>query len=1024
VSLDAHGDLAFALRRALDGDVRFDPGTRHLYATDASNYRHLPAGVVLPRHLEDLVEAVRLCREHDVPITTRGAGTSLAGQATNTGVLLDCSRHLTTITDLDPTARTAWVEPGVVLDSLRRAAAPHGLTFGPDPSTHDRCTLGGMIGNDACGVHSLTHGRTVHNVLELDVLLHDGTRMRVGRHDLEEVHRLAAGGGRVGEVFAGLLGLREDVGDLVRARYPSIPRRVSGYHLDQLLHDGHLDVARSLVGTEGTCVVVLGARVRLVELPAVRVQVVLGYDDLVAAAHHVPGLLAHDPYGLEGVDHLLVSGADRPGRPRPRGLDLLPPGRGWLVVELAGADLAEAQDRVQRLVGDLGSLGDPTHRVIEDRADQAAVWRVRAEGLGAVTVAPGHPPKLSGWEDAAVAPDRLGAYLEDLAELVSSHGLEAGVYGHFGDGCVHTKLDFDHASAAGRARFRRFVEDAADLVLSHGGVPSGEHGDGQARAELYERVFGPELVDAFRRFRALWDPAGALNPGRLVDPLPMDASLRLHDRAAMTTPAGWFALAEDGGDLAGAAARCVGMGVCVRDQGTGTMCPSYMVTHEEAHSTRGRAHLLFELLRPDTELAGWDDPHLTEALDLCLSCKACKAECPTGVDLATLKAEVLARRFAGRRRPLEHHALGRVRWWLRTGSFLPGVANAVAGSRLGRRAREAIGVTTRRPTPALAAQPFSVWWRARGGSPVEGPPVVLFVDTFTETLEPRVGRAAVAVLEAAGHRVVVPDRPVCCGRPLYDHGMLDEAVASLRRLVRVLAPAAHGGVPIVGLEPSCVAALRDELPSLLTDDEDAAVVSGATRTLAEHLDALGWTPPAAPAGTAALVHGHCHHEAVMGTEADARILAAAGVAARSADAGCCGLAGSFGYRAGEPYEVSVRAGERKLLPAVRSASADTVLLADGYSCRTQVAHLQGSEEGADGPRRPLHLAELLRTLVDGQLVTDATDADRARGLTRRDRRTLTALGTAAAVAGAAWRVARRRWGADARSRRRNPWSRT
>ncbi|MFA9432093.1 FAD-binding and (Fe-S)-binding domain-containing protein [Egicoccus sp. AB-alg2] len=949
--------LAFALRREVAGEVRFDPGSRHLFATDASNYRHVPLGVVTPRHADDVAATLAVCRDAGVPVTMRGAGTSLAGQATNTGVVLDVSRHLDRIEWVDPDARLARVEPGVVLAALQAAAAPHGLAFGPDPSTADRCTLGGMIGNDACGPHSLTAGRTVHQVEALDVLLADGTRVEVASCAPDDARRLAAEDGPMAARWHGLLSLRDEVAGLVRDRFPRVPRRVSGYHLDQLLHADRLDVARALVGTEGTCVVVLGATVRLVQRPAARVQVVLGYRDLIEAARHVPALLPHRPAALEGIDAMLAAGAARPGRLRPRGLDVLPEGGGWLVAEFGGGTEAEALDAAQGLVRGLAEVGSPTHRLVRDPADQRAVWRVRAEGLGAISVAPGHAMKLSGWEDAGIAPARLAAYLADLDGLVRRHGLEAGVYGHFGDGCVHTKIDFDHTTPDGVATFRRFVEEAADLVVAHGGSPSGEHGDGQARAELYERVFGPELVDAFRRFKSLWDPTGLLNPGRLVDPLPLDADLRLRPRQRMTTPTGWFALAEDDGDLAGGAARCVGMGVCVRDQGTGTMCPSWMVTHDEQHSTRGRAHLLFEVLRPDTDLAGLDDAHLHQALDLCLSCKACKAECPTGVDLATLKAEVLARHYAGRRRPPEHLALGRVRWWLRAGSRLPRVANAVAGSPVTRWLRPRVGVTAQRPVPRLAPQPFSAWWRRRGGARVDGRPVLLFVDTFTETLTPRIGAAAVEVLEAAGHRVVVADRPVCCGRPLYDHGMLDEAVATLRHLVRVLGPAAAGEVPIVGLEPSCVAALRDELPSLMADDPAAAAIAGATRTLAEHLVDLDWQPPVDLRGDAeVLLHPHCQGRAVMGTGAEARLLERLGARWRDLDAGCCGLAGSFGYRDGEPYDVSVAAAERKLLPSLRAAAPDALVLADGFSCRTQVDHLAGG----DVPR-PYHLAEILAT---------------------------------------------------------------
>jgi FAD/FMN-containing dehydrogenase/Fe-S oxidoreductase len=967
-AFDAAERLAFRLRRHVAGEVRFDPGSRHLYATDASNYRHLPLGVVTPRSVDDVAATVAACREAGVGVTSRGAGTSLAGQAANTGVILDTSRHLDRVLDLDPAGRLARVEPGVVLDDLQAAAAPHGLRFGPDPSTHDRCTLGGMIGNDACGVHSLTAGRTVHNVEELDLLLADGTRLTVGRHHLDDVARLVAASGRVGEVFAGLLRLREEAAPLVAERFPDIPRRVSGYHLDQLLHDDHLHVARALVGSEGTCVVVLGATVRLVERRAHQAVVVLAYGDLGSAADHVPSLLEHDLQGLEGLDDRLVAGAMRPGRPPSEGIDLLPEGRAWLLAEVGGHSVEEVEAAAAALAEAAGADGGPTARVVTDPGAQRALWKVRADGLGAITFVPGERPRLSGWEDAAVAPDRIGPYLRDLETLLAEHGLTAGMYGHFGDGCVHTKIDFDPTSASGRATFRAFCEQAADLVVTHGGSLSGEHGDGQARAELYERMFGVELVDAFRRFKGLWDPDGVLNPGRLVDPMPLDADLRLADREAMRTPSRWFALAEDDGDLAAAASRCVGMGLCRRDHGNGTMCPSWMVTHEERHSTRGRAHLLFELLHPETELDGWQDDAVADALDLCLSCKACKSDCPVDVDVATMKAEFLARRFEGRLRPLEHYALGLVRWWLRLGSHAPRTANAAARSGLGRWGMRRAGLAPERPAPALAPVPFSRWWRRRQRAAqrdrrqraaqrdrrqraAPAGPVLLFVDTFTETLTPEVGRAAVRVLEAAGFSVAVAPRPVCCGRPLFDHGMLDTARRQLTRLARTLGPAAHTGVPIVGLEPSCVASLRDELTEMLPHDPDATAVAAATRTLAELLVEVDWEPP--HLDMEVLVHGHCHHEAVMGLSADRRLLEAARVTWRELDAGCCGLAGSFGFRAGEPYEVSVAAGERKLAPAVRAAAEDAVVLADGFSCRTQVEHLV-----PEGPR-PRHLAELL-----------------------------------------------------------------
>lgn len=951
--MDTAQQLAFALRRELDGEVRFDPGSRHLYATDASNYRHVPTGVVVPRHVDDIAVTLAHCRRAGVPVTSRGAGTSLAGQATGPGVVLDCSTHLDRILEVDPGARTARVEPGVVLDRLQAAVAGHGLMFGPDPSTHDRCTLGGMIGNDACGVHSLTTGRTMHNVEALDLLLADGTRLEVGRHDLDEAAGLARRGDRVGGVFAGLLSLRERVAPLVAARMPTIPRRVSGYHLDQLLGDDHLHVARALVGTEGTCAVVVGARLRLVPRPPHRAVVVIAHRDLVTAADQVPGLLAHDLLGLEGLDGSLVAGARRPGRPPSPGVELLPPGRAWLLAEVGGESRAQARAAADELARVVGADGGPPTRVVDDPAAQRDLWRVRADGLGAITFVPGQRPKLGGWEDAAVAPEHLGGYLRGLQRLLADHGLTAGVYGHFGDGCVHTKIDFDHATAAGRATFRHVVEQAADLVVAHGGSLSGEHGDGQARGELLARMYGTELVDAFRDFTSLWDPEGLLNPGRVVDARPLDADLRLADRERMRAPQGWFALPD--GDLAGAAARCVGVGLCRRDEGTGTMCPSWMATHEEEHSTRGRAHLLFELLQPDTDLDGWRDDAVADALDLCLSCKACKAECPVDVDLATYKAEFLAHRFDGRVRPREHYALGLSHRWLRLGSRAPRLANGLLASAPGRLLRRVARMAPRRPSPVLATEPFSAWWRARRDA-LEGDrpagPVLLFVDTFTETLEPEVGRAAVQVLEAAGHHVVLASRPVCCGRPLYDHGMLDTARRQLAHLARVLGPAARDGMPIVGLEPSCVAALRDELPALLPADTDAAAVADRARTLAEHLVATGWQPPHLDAEV--VVHAHCHQEAVLGTDADRRLLEAAGVAWHELDAGCCGLAGAFGLRDGRPYEVSVAAGEDRFAPRVRAAAErGATVVADGSSCRSQAAHLA---PGADDVR---HLAVVL-----------------------------------------------------------------
>lgn len=964
--------LAFDLRRT-DADVRFDPGSRHLYATDASNYRHVPTGVVLPRSVEGLVEVVEVCARHGAPMTMRGGGTSLAGQATGPGVVVDVSRHLTKIEDVDPVARTARVQPGVVLSNLQAAAAPFGLRFGPDPSTSNRCTVGGMIGNNSCGPHSLTTGRTVDNVVSLDVLLPDGTRVEVGAVPVEDARNLARGDDRLARIHRDLLSLRDEVGAQVAERFPAIPRRVSGFNLDELLHDDRLEVGRSLVGTEGTCAVVLGATVRLLPRPAHRTLVVLGYPDVVAAAAAVPDLLRLAPDALEGIDEHVVAGA-----PGHAGARLLPQGGAWLLVEVGADDAAAAR----RDAATIASTGVPAAVLADDR-EQRAVWALRSAGLGAVTYVPGRRQKLPGWEDAAVPPDRTAAYLADLQRLLDRHGLEAALYGHFGDGCVHTKIDFDHTTDAGIREFRRFVEDAADVALSHGGSVSGEHGDGQARAELYDQMFGPELVAAFHRFKRIWDPDGLLNPGRVVDPDPLDADLRLAEAERAWTPTTALAFPGSGDTFTGAASRCVGVGTCRRDDGLATMCPSYRATSDEQHSTRGRARLLFELTQPDSDLDGWADDSVRQALDLCLSCKACKAECPVSVDMAALKSEFLHHHHAIIGRPTSDYALGLFRWWARLASLAPGLTNLALGSALGRLARRAVGVTDQRAVPRFATERFVRWFRHRG-STVNGPEVLLLPDTFTDHLEPRIGRAAVEVLEAAGYRVVLPDGPVCCGRPLFDPGLLGLARRTQRTTVDRLVPFVERGVPIVGLEPSCTAALRDETGMLFPDDPAAARVAEAVRTLPELLMSSGWQPPSISADV--LVHGHCHHKAVMGMDADGALLDAAGARWRELDAGCCGLAGSFGFEAGTRYDLSVTIGESRLLPAVRAASPDTALVVDGFSCRTQIAHL-------DGGRRPLHTAQLLAGALDGRAPTDAPPPDETR-LGRNDRIALGLAGLA------------------------------
>jgi FAD/FMN-containing dehydrogenase/Fe-S oxidoreductase len=939
--------LIAELRAKVRGEVRFDAGSCALYSTDASNYRQVPIGVVIPRDIEDVIQTVAACRRHGVPILLRGGGTSLAGQSCNVAVVVDMSKYMHAVLEIDPTRKLARVQPGVILDDLRDAAEQYHLTFGPDPATHSRCTLGGMIGNDSCGVHSVMAGKTVDNTEELEILTYDGLRMRVGPTSDAELARIIGEGGRRGEIYAKLKALRDKYAALIRARYPDIPRRVSGYNLDQLLPEKGFHVARALVGSEGTCVTVLEATLRLVDSPRARALLVLGYPDPYVAADHVMEILAYGPIGLEGFDSRLVANVEKK---RLYPTDILPAGGGWLMVEFGGENKQDAMDRARALIADLQRKGNaPSMKLFDDPKETAQVWGIRESGLGASARVPGQNDTWPGWEDSAVPPEKLGNYLRDFRKLTERYGYECPLYGHFGQGCVHMRIDFDLKTAEGIKKFRAFMNDAADLVVRYGGSLSGEHGDGQARAELLPKMFGPELVQAFREFKYIWDPDGKMNPGKVVDAYRLDQNLRLGVTYSPPQPMTHFKFPDDDGSFARATLRCVGVGRC-RQLHSGTMCPSYMVTREEAASTRGRARALFEMLQGDVIANGWRDRHVRETLDLCLACKGCKRECPVNVDMATYKAEFLSHYYQGRLRPPSAYAMGLIAWWARIASHMPTLANFATQTPVLRDVASFIaGVAPQRQIPAFASQTFKDWFRRRGPHNQGRPKVILWPDTFNNYFHPETAIAAVEVLEAAGYQVEVPRQSLCCGRPLYDYGMLNTAERLLRQILEVLRPQIQAGIPIIGLEPSCLAVFRDELIELFPHNEDARRLSKQTFMLSEFLAKEGYQPPKLQ--RKAIVHGHCHHKAVMGLEAEEKMLARLGLDFVILDSGCCGMAGSFGFEKSH-YDVSIKVGERVLLPAVRNAAKDTLIITDGFSCREQIAQTTD--------RRALHLAQVIQ----------------------------------------------------------------
>ncbi|MFF0267163.1 FAD-binding and (Fe-S)-binding domain-containing protein [Kribbella sp. NPDC004536] len=935
------GGLAGALQAAVDGEVRFDAGSLATYSCDSSNYRQIPLGVVVPRTVDAAVAAVEVCRQADAPVLSRGGGTSLAGQTTNAAVVIDWTKYCNHLVSVDAAARTCVVEPGIALDDLNRELASDGLMFGPKPSTHQSCTIGGMVGNNSCGASAQAYGKTVDNVRRLEVLTYDGVRMWVGPTD-----EVVEGNDRQAEIHRELRALRDrHLGEL-RTGYPKIPRRVSGYNLDALLPENGFDVAKALVGSEGTLVTVLHAELELVKVPKYQVMVVLGYPSLEEAGHAVRRILPHKPWQLEGLDQVLID-LEHDEHKVDTAIERLPAGHGWLTVQFAGDTFEEADRAAHGLMDDLKD-DEATVSYLDDPGREQQLIELREAGLGATAHPAAKHENWEGWEDSAVHPDDLGDYLHDLRELLNRFGYdetETSLYGHFGQGCVHTRTPFELRTADGIAHYRDFVEQAARLVKRYDGSLSGEHGDGQSRGELLTTMFGPELVRAFGEFKAIFDPRNRMNPGKIVDPNPLDSHLRLGTSFAHQALPSEFSYPRDDGKFSKATMRCVGIGKCRQSSSAEgeVMCPSYLVTREEEHSPRGRSRLLFEMVRGEVIPDGWRSTEVRDALDLCLACKGCKVDCPVGVDVATYKAEFLSHHYRHRLRPMAHYSMGWLPVAAQLGGRAPRAVNAVTQApRLAKLLKRAGGIADERQLPRFAEQPFTEWFAQRPQS--RGRRVVLWPDTFTNFFHPSIGRAAVEVLEAAGYQVTIPERPVCCGLTWISTGQLGVAKRVLRRTLGVLREAIRAGVPVVGLEPSCSAVFRSDAPELLPDDEDLRRLSKQFVTFAELLK--DWDPPRL--GVHAMVQTHCHQHAVLSSDAD--LMQRAGIEREQLDSGCCGLAGNFGFERGH-YDVSMAAAERVLLPKVRAAGNDTVIVADGFSCRTQI------EQATD--RRAVHLAELL-----------------------------------------------------------------
>ena len=960
------------LKRMISGEVRFDPGSKALYSTDASNYRQIPIGVVLPKTEADIINTIALCKNYGAPILSRGGGTSLAGQCCNVAVMMDMSKYYNRVLHIDKEKKLVTVQPGIVLDEMRNATEREaGLTFGPDPATHDHCTIGGMLGNNSCGVHSVMAqfegygARTSDNTESITIITYDGIKMKVGPTSDEAYEQIQKAGGRMAEIYRKMKELRDRYADLIREKFPNIPRRVSGYNLPALLPENGFNVAHALIGSESTLVTILEATMKLITTPKVRSLLVLGYPSLPDAGYAVPEIMKHKPIGLEGLDDLLIEFMRRKGL-NIKDLPLLPSGKAWLMVEFGGESKEEADGKANKLMDELKKKSNaPQMSLFDDPKQTKKLWEIRESGLGATAWVPGEPNGGPGWEDSAVDPKYVGDYLKDLRALFDQYGYKPSIYGHFGQGCIHCRVGFDFITKDGIEKYRKFTIDAAHLVVKYGGSLSGEHGDGQSRGDLLPIMFGDELVQALKEFKAIWDPEWKMNPGKIVDTYGQINNLRLGTDYNPPEVKTHFRFPDDAYSWERNTVKCVGVGECRRHEG-GVMCPSYMVTREEMHSTRGRSRLLFEMLNGDVLKDGWKDEHVKEALDLCLACKGCKNDCPVNVDMATYKSEFLSHYFEGRLRPATGYAFGWIYWWSRLASLMPSIANFLLHAPVISQITKAlVGIAPQRKMPRYAEWTFKSWFRekeskkrkTREQQQTQGK-VILWADTFNNYFLPQTLVAGTEVLEAAGFEVVVPRQSLCCGRPLYDFGMLSTAKKMLLQILEVLKDDIIKGTPIVGLEPSCVAVFRDELHNLYPHDENASRLSCQVFTLAEFLDKKAPHFKIPKLKSKAIVHGHCHHRSIMSLDCDRKILDKIGLDYQVLPTTCCGMAGYFGYEKGEHYDVSIKAGETVLLPAVRDAEKSTVIIADGFSCREQI------DQETD--RKGMHLSQVLQMALQNK----------------------------------------------------------